>query len=171
MRIALLAAAGLVLAACSKPEPPELKVKTVQVTGADLSSLTFHVGVEAFNPNRIALSARRVTGTVRIDGKDDLGTATVDTPISLPAGERTMIDVPLAVKWQNIGIVSTLLARAEPIPYEIKGTATFGTERFSVDKPFEAKGTFTREELTNAAVRGVSGLLQGFQLPPAASSP
>lgn len=167
MRIGTIAAMGgaLALAACQKPDPPQLSIDSVQVTGVDTASIGMHVGVAAFNPNRIPLSAQRVTGHVFLDDKYDLGSATVATPIAIPAGQTVRIDVPLSVRWSDLSLLGIVAARPDATPFVVKGTVTIGGDHISFDLPFEAKGAITREQLASAALRGLPGMLQGLPVP------
>src|SRR5215510_12961424 len=60
------------LAACGRPEPPTLTPERGEVTsvGPDGIHLVLHMGVK--NPNRYDLSARSVTGRVKLAGQYDL---------------------------------------------------------------------------------------------------
>ncbi len=150
------------LSGCSKPEPPTLTPKQATVTGLDLDGVTFQLDVEAYNPNRIELSARSVTGKITLDGKHNLGTVTLAQGVKLPAGARTMIVVPLTAKWTDVAVVAGLAAERRPIPFTVDGVETLGGETFNVDVPFRMTGTITHEDLVKAASRSIPGLPQLF---------
>lgn len=159
----LLASAG---AGCSKPKPPQLTPRSAKVTKLDLAGVDLRVEMEAFNPNGFDLAVRRVTGHVVIDGKYDLGTVAVDQPITLPAGARTNLDVPLSVKWNGAQTFAAIGAARRAVPYTVDGTATIGGERFNVDVPFTLKGEITEEQVVSAALRSLQNL-PGLFPPPA----
>jgi len=161
-------------ASCSKPEPPVLTPKEATVTRLDLAGADLRVTMEAFNPNRVALSAQRVVGRVVLDGKHDLGTVTIDRPTTLPAGARTLIDVPLAVKWSNAATFASLASARRAMPYTIDGTVTVGGERLNIDVPFSLRGVITQEQIVQAtmsSLQNIPGLPPGLLPPPAATAP
>lgn len=159
-----------VAVACSKPQPPQLTPKEAKVTSVDLSGFDMRVKLEAFNPNGVDLSVRTVVAHVIVDGNQDLGTVTASQPFNLPANARTVIDVPMSVKWKNVGSVASIAAAKRPVPYTVDGTATVGGERLNVDVPFKMSGTLTAEQLQQAGMKSLQGIpgLQGLPglLPP-----
>jgi len=156
-----LAATGLLVVGpggCSRPKPPQLTPRSAKVTNVDLAGVDLKVDMDALNPNGFDLAVRRVAGHVVIDGKYDLGTVTVDQPITLPAGARTNLVVPLSVKWNAAQTFAAVAALKRAVPYAVDGTATVGSERFSAVVPFTMKGEITEEQIVNAALRSLQGL-------------
>jgi LEA14-like dessication related protein len=159
----LLSALALSLG-CSKPDPPVLTPKSAKLSSVTLAGVGFDLSVEAYNPNNVELSARSVTGKVVLDGKYDLGTATMSKPVTLPAGARTMIDVPLALSWHDMTAFAQLAASNRAAPYTIDGTVTIGGERLNVDLPFHMTGTITHEELVQVTTKSLPAL-PGLKFP------
>jgi LEA14-like dessication related protein len=149
---------------CSKPDPPVLTPKSAKLSAISVAGVSFDLSVEAYNPNSVELSARSVTGKVVVDGKYDLGAATISTPISLPAGARTTLDVPLALNWHDVGALAQLAAQSRPVPYTVDGTVTVGGERLNVDLPFHMTGTITHEKLVEVTTRSLP-TIPGIKLP------
>jgi len=162
----LIAAAG----ACSKPQPPQLTPKEAKVTSVDIAGFDMRVKMEAFNPNGVDLSVRNVTAHVIVDGNQDLGTVTASQPFNLPANARTVIDVPMTVKWKSVGNLASIASAKRPVPYTVDGTATVGGEHLNVDVPFKMNGVMTAEQLQQAGMKSLQGIpgLQGLPglLPP-----
>jgi len=163
---AFIAVAALQSSGCSKPEPPQITVKDAKVTEVDLGGLTVAVNADAYNPNKIPLTIQSVTGTVRVDGKYDLGSVTVSKAMSLPAGAHTPVSVPLAMKWQNVTTMTALATSTQSIPYTVTGTVAVGGEQLSLELPFQVQGTLTREQITQAVVRSLPAGLPGFPSAP-----
>lgn len=149
---ALLAALALSLAACARPDPPELTPISASLTGISAASMDVEVKLDAHNPNRIDLSARTVTAKLTLDGKVDVGTFKVATPFKLPAQKTTRLDVPLSAKWRELASVAALALENRPIPYDIDGTVEMGGDTFHVDVPFHVKGTLTHDQLVKVAI-------------------
>jgi LEA14-like dessication related protein len=148
----------LATGACKKPLPPQLTPKEAKVTAVDLTGFDMRVKMEAFNPNGFELSVRSVVGHVVVDGTHDLGTVTSAQPISLPANARTVIDVPLNMKWKGAVNLATLAAARRAIPYTVDGTATVGGESLNIDVPFKLQGTITPEQLQQAGLKSLQNI-------------
>lgn len=157
---------SLSLAACSKPDPPQITVKEARIIGLDANGVTVQVRVDATNPNAVALSVQSVTGNVKLDGKHDLGTITVPKPVSLPAKATTPLDVPLVAKWQSLATLTQLAAAQRTIPFTVDGTVAVGGESLSINVPFQTSGSVTREQLTEAAIRSIPQIPGLNLLPP-----
>lgn len=150
--------------ACSKPLPPQLTPKEAKVTAIDPTGFDMRVKMEAYNPNGFALEVQSVTAHVIIDGTHDLGTVTASQPISLQANARTLIDVPLNVKWKGAVNLATIASTKKPIPYTVDGTATVGGASLNVDVPFKLEGVITPQQLQQAGLKSLQAIpaLQGL---------
>ena len=156
--------------ACSKPLPPQLTPKEAKVTAIDPTGFDMRVKLEAFNPNGFVLEVQSVTAHVVVDGTHDLGTVTASQPISLPANSRTLIEVPINVKWKGAANFVTIASSKKPIPYVVDGTATVGGASLNVDVPFKLQGVITPEQLQQAGLKSLQAIpaFQGLPnlLPP-----
>ena len=152
------------LVACSKPLPPQLTPKEAKVTAIDPTGFDMRVKMEAFNPNGFAIEVQSVTAHVVVDGTHDLGTVTASQPISLPANARTLIDVPITMKWKGAVNLVTIASSRKPIPYTVDGTATVGGSSLNVDVPFKLQGVITPEQLHQAGLKSLQAIpaLQGL---------
>lgn len=154
----LLLAAALSLVACSRPEPPTLKPEVAAVTAVTAQGIDLRVQIQAYNPNSIDLTTRSMKATVLLDGKIDVGTVTVPTPLKLPAKKWTRIDAPLSVKWQDLTSIAALAAQSRGVPYQVNGTVAIGGETLNVDVPFRLTGTITQEQLVTVIGNSLPGL-------------
>lgn len=160
------AASATFTPACSKPQPPQLTPKEAKVTSVDLAGFDMRVKMEAYNPNGYDLSVRTVVAHVIVDATQDLGTVTSSQPINLPANARTLIEVPINVKWKSAGSVATLATAKRPVPYTVDGTATVGGEHLNVDVPFKMQGTLSPQELQQAGLKSLQNIPGLQNLPP-----
>ena len=157
VRHAFLAGA-IALAACEKPQPPSITPKEVRVTTVSPAGLDVVVRVEATNPNGFTLSAQSVTAKAKLDGRWEMGTITIAKPVVLPPRTPTVLDVPMTLPWSDMTAIATLATVPRPVPYVIDGTVRIGGEKLNADVPFTIGGTITREQLANAAMKGLQGL-------------
>jgi len=143
------------LVGCAKPDPPILTAKEARLVAVSVAGLELRLRIEAENPNSIPLVTEGVSAQVTLDDRLDLGTVTVPTKLTLPAKARTDVEVPISVKWADVGTLAGLAAAGRPVPYAIRGTAKIGAERLNVDVPFQIRGIVTPQELALGAMRSL----------------
>ncbi len=158
-----LALLSLLSIACSKPVAPTLAPEKVELTSFSAAGVNVNVHLAATNPNRNDLEVRSMTGKVRLDGKFDLGSTTVDKAVTLPAGRTTSIEAPLALPWANIPALLALAAAQRDVPFEVEGTVNLGGDLLNVSAPFKITETATHAQI----VRATSASLPGLALPAA----
>jgi LEA14-like dessication related protein len=143
------------LLACGRPEPPTITPERGEVTavGPDGIHLVLHLGVK--NPNRYDLSARSVTGRVKLAGQYDLGSVTVAEPFQLPSGKATSMAVPMTVALKDLPLVLGLAAMNKTLTYDVEGTVNVGGENLNVDLPFHLNGVVTQEQLLKATANSL----------------
>jgi LEA14-like dessication related protein len=163
--LSIALAGALLVSACSKPEPPKLTPKEVQVTAVGPTGLDVLVRMEALNPNRVTISTQTVTGKAKLDGKWDLGTVSITKPIVLPPNTPTTIDVPLRLPWTNMQTLAALASAPGPVPYVIEGTMTVGGDNIHLELPFSVSGTVTREQIAGAALKSLPTAIPGLTAP------
>ena len=156
------AAVAATLSACAPPEPPTITVKEGKITSIDLQGMRVLVRVEATNKNKFDLTISSFEGKLKLDGKD-MGNVSLVSPVKLATGDKTPLDVPLALTWNDVGGIAQLAAAGRDLPYDLDGTAAVGGEKLSVKVPFKVKGTVPKAELVKTVQRSIPGL--PFMLP------
>jgi hypothetical protein len=157
MRAVFLAVLGAIAAACSRPLPPTLTPERIAVTRIDTAGIALDVAMAVTNPNSVDLIADEVTGHLVLEGGQDLGSVMVQKSVALPASRTTEVEVPLALKWTDMGALAQLAARAGAVPYSVDGTVEVGGA-LHVAVPFRLTGVITRDQVLAAA-------MQSFPLP------
>jgi LEA14-like dessication related protein len=152
VRACFLFAALALATACSRPEPPTLTPRSAKITALTAAGLDLMTELDAENPNDIALSAQSMTAKITLDGRYDVGTVKVATPLAIPAHKTEHLSVPLSVRWTDVTVVATLAAQNRSIPYAIDGTVALGGDSLHVDVPFHMTGSVTHAEIVAAAV-------------------
>jgi hypothetical protein len=150
--------AALVLAlasGCSKPEPPTLSPETVAVTRVDMAGIALDVALSATNPNSVDLVASDVTSHLIVDKTHDVGTITLPQSITLPAGKTTRVEVPVALKWSDMGVLAQLATTTGAVPYSVDGTLAMGGSLLHVSVPFHVDGRISREQIVGAMMNSV----------------
>ena len=154
MRRSLLAALALALG-CSKPEPPTLSPDSVAVTRIDMAGIALDLALSATNPNSVDLTASDVTSHLVVGKTHDVGTITLPKSITLPAGQTTRLQVPLALRWSDMGLLAQLATTTGAVPYAVEGTLEMGGSLLHVAVPFHVDGTITREQIVGAMMNSV----------------
>ncbi len=153
---------ALLLAACSKPEPPTIEPEGAVVKSVTPQGLDVEMTIDAYNPNSIPLIARSVKARVKLDGRIDLGEVEVPTEVKVPAKKHEKIVAPVSVKWQDASAVAIMAATRESVPFTIEGSANVGIDDVNFDIPFTTEGSLTRDQLMKM---GMQNLPQFPKLP------
>jgi Late embryogenesis abundant protein len=154
VRVSLLALFTLA-AACSKPSAPTIAPEKISVTRVDMTGLALDLSMSATNPNSVDLAASTVSSHVVVDTTHDIGTVTLPTAITLPAGKTTRLDVPLALTWSDVGALAQLALRTGAVPYTVDGTLDMGGSLLHVGVPFHFDGTITHAQIIGAVMNSV----------------
>ncbi len=154
----LAGALALGLAGCVRPSPPEITPEKATITSVTESGIGLDARMLAYNPNRFDLTAREVHARLTLDHKIDVGAVTSTKELTLPAGQKTALVVPLAVAWSDLPAVVTLAASARNVPYDVDGTVTVGGDVLHADVPFHMEGTLSHAELVEATKRSLPPL-------------
>jgi LEA14-like dessication related protein len=159
---ALLLAAALGLAACSRPEPPTVKPVSARVTSVGTNGIALNAKLEADNPNDVDLSIKSLSATITLDGKYTVGTVTIPHAITLPAKKKKQFEVPISMPWGNVAEIAPLALQNRDVPYEVKGTVKGGTESIDLQMPFTVTGVVTHQQIQQAVG---SAIPKGIPLP------
>ncbi len=146
------------------PAPPTLTPKQVTFTGFTADGVEFTVEVFATNPNAFPLTVRNVTGSAKLDGKYDLGSVSTIAKLEIPANGTTTISSPLSLKWNDMGALGLLGASNRPIPFQVAGKVSVGSEKLNVDVPYKIDGMITHDQIMQGVARALPGL-QGLPRP------
>jgi hypothetical protein len=157
VRAVLLIVATLT-SGCSKPAPPTLAPEKVTVTRIDVTGIALDVSMSATNPNPSDLSASGVSSHVVVDKTHDVGTVTVPETITLPAGKTTTFEVPLTMKWSDMGVLAQLAVSTGAVPYSVDGTLDMGGNLMHVGVPFHLDGTITQAQIVGAMLNSMPKL-------------
>jgi hypothetical protein len=151
----LLLAALLLTPGCSRPLPPTLTPDSVAVTRFDMAGIALDLALSATNPNSVDLVASDVTSHVVVDRTHDIGTITLPKSITLPAGQTTRLQVPVTLRWSDIGLLAQLATTTAAVPYTVEGTLEMGGTLLHVGVPFHVDGTITREQIVGAMMNSI----------------
>jgi len=171
MRALLLGTAALFAVACSKPVPPTLTPKSVTVTSISPAALGLEVKLDATNPNAIDIPARNVTAHVVIEQRIEVGVATVEQNVTLPANQTTELKAAVSVPWTSIApLVSLGLSDQRWYAYTVDGSLALGGDLLQVSLPFHLEGKVSRDQIVRATLSSVPSI-PGITAPPGSANP
>jgi LEA14-like dessication related protein len=158
MRPLSFGALSLLLVACSKPSPPGLEVKSGRLANISPTGVGVELTLAAWNGNDVDLAAGNVRAHVVLDKRIEVGAATVEQRVTLPAHQTTDLQVSATIPWANLLPLAQLtLGDRQWIPYNLDGTMTLGGDLLNVDVPFKTEGRVSREELLRATLNSIPG--------------
>jgi LEA14-like dessication related protein len=144
-------AAFTVFAGCSKPKPPTITPRSARVTNVSLQGVDIDADLIVYNPNDIDLAVKGVTATVTLDHKYDVGTFEEKKPVTLPAKKKTIVKMPIKVRWADVMGLADLAMSNKDIDYLVDGSAEVGGDVLRVNLPFSITGTVTHAQIMQAA--------------------
>ena len=147
---------------CSPPEPPTITVKEAKITQIDLAGMKLSVRVLATNKNRFDLTFSSFEGKLFLNGKD-AGVVSLVQPVTLGTGEKTPIDVPLALTWNDLGTIAVAATSGRDVPFVVDGTVGVGGGKLSVRIPMKTEGTISRKDIAEVMQKSIPKL--PFALP------
>lgn len=155
----LLAVLGFAGVGCSKPKPPELKPRSVQVSAITPESVELAVVLDARNPNAFPILASSVTASITLQDGTPLGSGSSTEPISISGNSTQPITAKLAVRFSSASALLPYAMAMRPLPYRLNGSARIGGEHLNVDVPFTIDGVLTPQQVALAGLRGATNLM------------
>ena len=150
----------LLLAACSKPKPPELEPRSARVSAIKPESVELTLVLDAHNPNSFPVVANRVTASFELQDGSPLGRGESSEAFTIPAQGDAQISAKLDVRWNSVAALAPYALAAKPLPYRLRGSARLGGETVNLDVPFSIDGQLTPEQVIQAGLRGANSFLQ-----------
>jgi LEA14-like dessication related protein len=142
----LLAVVALALAACSNMGRPAVTPEPPAVTGVSSSGLELGVELHVDNPNPFPLVANELKGTLLLDGKKEVGTASVALDQPIDAKGKGTVQSRLHIPWNSLGNLRQFVTKSE-VPFTFEGELGVSGGPLRVSVPFELRGHLTREQL------------------------
>jgi LEA14-like dessication related protein len=147
------------LAGCARPKPVEVKPRSVQVAAIQPQGLELLVVLDVHNPNGFAITARDVSGTLQLENGVELGRGSASAAVTVLAEQTAAVPTRLSMAWTNLAGLAPYALSPRALPYHIVGKARIGGESLNVELPFDISGTFTREQVLAASMRGAASLI------------
>lgn len=133
--------------ACASLQPPAVQVVQVRLSSLGVSGGEVSVGLDVANPNSREVVLRRVRYSLEVAGGSgdpewvELGEASHDEKIVLPALDTARVDVLLPFTYGGIGTAVGALLREGEIQYRGRGSVVVDGFLGGFEVPFSSTGT------------------------------
>ncbi len=127
----ILLGALLALAACATLRrfrfvEPTVSLRTVQVTGLNLTGGSLRLWLDVENPNPYQLRGTEFQATVDLEGTP-FGELLRTEPLAIAADTTTTVDVDLRFTWEGVGAAARGAFEKGNIDYVLRGRFKVGT--------------------------------------------
>ncbi len=154
-RSVFAAAATVALVACSRPEPPTVTPISGRVISISNTGITVEAKLEGYNPNDFDIAVKSFTATVVLDHQYNIGTVSSPHAVSLPARKKKVFEVPISVKWNDVGALAPLALSNKDVAYDATGTVQVSAGSVDVDGPFAVSGVVTHAQISQAVGKSI----------------
>lgn len=137
---------------------PVLELHSARVTSASPAGVGMTLLMRVNNENSFDVKVRNVRAHVTIANGFHLPPVHYNPERWLPAGESTIVPVPVVVPWPMIGPLASMTMRSRVIHYRVTGMVDVTAVRMlgieSDDHQLDENGSISRNALIQAAGRG-----------------
>ena len=147
-RILLLCAFSIFLMSCLSwtLEKPSFILRGVIVNPRSFTEMNLLIDVEVQNPNRFDLTLKSFECTIYLRN-EEIGNGRLENEILIPSSSATLIQVPIDVKFKDLGgILKAIFSRGD-LPYKIEGKADVRAAFGSLNFPFSKEVATTLEKM------------------------
>jgi LEA14-like dessication related protein len=160
------------LVACSRPSPPTIAPRRVAISYITPLAIGLDITLDATNANTVDLVAGNLNARVVLDDHLEVGVATVEQTVTLPANQSTEVHVTTAIPWSDLAPLAALVTSDRPtFPYTVSGDLELGAPLPHTSVPFTLQGQVTRAELLRATIASIPGLAPQSPVPLADGGP
>ena len=140
-RILLLCAFSILLTSCLSwfMEKPSFVLRGVMISPRSFTEMKLLIALDVRNPNRFDLTLKSFECTVYLD-TDEIGKGRLEKEILIPSSSTTRIEVPIDVKFKDLGESLKAIFTTGNLPYRIEGRADVGTAFGSLNYSFSEEG-------------------------------
>jgi len=146
---------GLALFSVGCAEKPSLRLHHAEIRSASLFGVGLDVYLSVNNPNSFDLEIRNVRTTVTFLDKYSLPEIDYSPNQWLPAGQATVVRVPVVIPFSLVPNLVQETARTPTLTYSVKGSADVTAVRaLGVEKddyPIDESASISRNDLLAAA--------------------
>lgn len=141
-RMTVLVSLLLVSSACTSfsklVEQPKVNLETLTLQSPTAEGATLVFGLMVENPNPVAIAVDELVYELEVAGRS-LTSGKLENGAKVPARDKTIVEIPVAVKYSDLFSSVIQLLKNQASPYRLKGTARIGPFKIPFDKAGEVK--------------------------------
>ncbi len=141
-RILFLCAFSIFLMSCLSwiLEKPSFVLRRISLSPRSFREMNLLIGIEVQNPNRFDLTLKSFECTIYLKN-EEIGNGRLENELLIPSSSTTQIQVPIDVKFKDLGGILKAIFTAGDLPYKIEGKADVRTAFGSLKFPFSKEGS------------------------------
>lgn len=157
LALGLISGAALALAGCASD--PTMRIHHAELRSASFYGVGLDMMLQVYNPNSYDIQIRNVRANVVIAGRYSLPPLVFSPNQWLPAGEKTLVRVPMLIPYMLVPRLIDESVNAPIIYYSVNGNIDVTAVRMlGVEKdnyPVNEQSSITRQALMVAAGRSM----------------
>jgi len=140
-RILCLCAFSIFLMSCLGwiLEKPSFVLRGVIFSPRSFTEMNLLIGLDVHNPNRLDLTLQSFECTIYLKN-EEIGKGRLEKEVLIPSSSTTPIQVPVDVKFKDLGGSLKAIFTGGDLPYKIEGKAEVRTAFGSLSFPFAKEG-------------------------------
>ncbi|MHB9096271.1 MAG: LEA/WHy family protein [Syntrophales bacterium] len=133
---------SMVLMSCASwiLEKPSFVLRGVIVNPRSFTEMNLLVGLDVQNTNRFDLTLKSFDCTIYLKN-EEIGKGQLKTEVLIPSSSTTQIQVPIDVRFVDLGGSLKTIFTGGDLPYRIEGKADVRTVFGSLNFPFSKEGS------------------------------
>ena len=120
-------------------EKPSFVLRGVILSPRSFTEMNLLIGLDVQNPNRFDLTLKSFECTLYLKN-EETGKGRLENELLIPSSSTTRIQVPIDVKFKDLGGNLKAILTGGDLPYKIEGTADVRTAFGSLHFPFSREG-------------------------------
>jgi LEA14-like dessication related protein len=140
-RILFLFAFSFCLMSCANwiLENPSFALRRVSFSPISFTESNLLLDLDVQNPNHFDLTLKSFGCSIFLKN-EEIGNGRLEKEIMIPSSSTTQIQVPLAVKYKDLGGILKIILTEDDLPYKIEGNANVSSVFGSLNFPFSKEG-------------------------------
>ena len=147
-RILLLCGFSIFLMSCLSwiLEEPSFVLRRVILSPRSFTEMNLLIGLDVQNPNRFDLTLKSFECTAYLKN-EEIGKGRMENEFLIAASSTTQIQVPIDVRFRNLGGILKTIFTGGDLPYKIEGKADVRTAFGRLNFPFSKEGSTNLEKI------------------------
>ncbi len=121
-------------------EKPSFVLRGVILSPRSFTEMNLLIGLDVQNPNRFDLTLKSFECTIYLKN-EETGKGRLENELLIPSSSTTRIQVPIDVKFKDLGGSLKAMLTGGDLPYKIEGKADVRTAFGSLNLPFSKEGS------------------------------